>query len=91
MDHTNVINALRAALNGEAPEKARRPRRERQQNPTITVTVNGRPADNIGPSVTVSVTTATISRLEAELAAFKEAARRHLRACVITRIERTTA
>ncbi|HEY6612745.1 MAG TPA: hypothetical protein VIZ86_16650 [Pseudomonas sp.] len=82
--------ALRAALTAlEAPRKRAPIKRQHYRGPSITVTVSGRPADNRGPSVIVSVTTKTISAFEAEMAAMKEASDQRLQLVVVTRIERS--
>ncbi|MNQ69122.1 hypothetical protein D3C85_837020 [compost metagenome] len=81
--------ALRAALQGTTPERLaaqqhnRQRAREYARQPRVTVTVNARPADGLGHSVTLSATTATLSTLEADLAALKLARERGLRAPVI--------
>ena len=87
--HHDALQALQAALQGTTPEclqaaeRNRQRRLERAPVPQITVTVNARPADDIGPSVYVTTTTRTLSQLEAELAALAEARAQSLRAPVI--------
>lgn len=90
MTHANDATlALQAALQGTTPERLQAAERNRQRAkehtrvPSITVTVNARPADNIGPSVYVTTTTRTLSTLEADLAALAEARAQRLRAPVI--------
>lgn len=89
MTHHVAALALQAALQGTTPERLQAQQRNRQRAaerapvPAITVTVNARPADNVGPSVYVTVTTRTVSTLAADLAALAEARAQRLRAPVI--------
>lgn len=75
--------ALRAAFGGKPkarPQVAHR-------TPKITVLLSARPADGIGPSVYLEVTTGTISSLEAEMEALREARVRGLRQPVVLRVD----
>lgn len=87
--HHDALQALQAALQGTTPERLQAAERNRQRAkehnrvPQITVTVNARPADDIGPSVYVTTTTRTLSQLEADLAALAEVRAQRLRAPVI--------
>lgn len=81
--HARAMAELRAAFGGDKPRKPAQAIRQH----AIAVTVNGIPAS--GPSVSITVTTSTVSKLEAEMAAMKAARERGLRLAVVTRIERT--
>lgn len=89
MPHQAATLALAAALQGTTPERLqaqqhnRQRAAERTRPQAITVTLNARPADNIGPSVYVTHTAHTLSQLEADLAALKVAREQRLRHPVI--------
>ena len=86
--HLDLENALREMLGGRRQVKVKA--KPASRVPTITVVLSCRPGNDIGNSVILEHTIATISQFEADLAAFSEARRLGLKLPVILRrIKRT--